>query len=349
MDQSKRGVEQKRSESPVDSESSISTSSSDPTLYDLGNYKEAQELGVKMTHKNLVPTYNAFGLSLDVEFHKFDRLPRELQNQIWLEALRTEARRTVVVYSGNTGGLLPSVKLISRVSKANKAAYTSAMEFFNFEIEVFACVRSLPDMIPERRRAMGILRLNLDHTTLLLEFPFPRTVRWVAGKAAEYYSGTRPKDDSESTAYWIARRRITAPLSPSQCALVKRIYEFSFRPDRGSPEEPRCCWDCEWLNHPGNALYVVGAWARYNRQPNNPFPNVWLARMFIVDDEDQTPAGVFMEYAGIDHDEWWAICYRTMLVTYLDPPVRRLGFDEFEADPNPNGSEHPPCFRPPTP
>lgn len=98
--------------------------------------------GVRITHKNVVPVYDVFRPLADSGFPSFSKLPGEIQNKIWLEALRSEAKRKVVVFDQKSGGLAPSVQLISSIYKANKTAHTLAMEFFNFNSEVFGTIRS---------------------------------------------------------------------------------------------------------------------------------------------------------------------------------------------------------------
>lgn len=48
-----------------------------------------------------------------------------------------EARRTMVIYDARTGGLFPSVRLVSSVARVNKCANTVATRFYDVKLDVF--------------------------------------------------------------------------------------------------------------------------------------------------------------------------------------------------------------------
>lgn len=189
-----------------------------------------------------------------------------------------------------------------------------------------ACVRTRPHFVAERGRAKGVLRLNFEYTTLLLghewDSPNDETCPFAFPNAPPHIPN-----------FCVFRRHITASLSPSECALVRRVYEFDESPDQNLRWEPECCWDCEWLYR--NPSYTAGAEASFTWDRNNPFSNVWLARLLIVKNI-YVKNRVFRWYADGDHEAWWRDDLRLKLVTCMQPPVRDLGHGEFEVDSDPD-------------
>ncbi|ETS86991.1 hypothetical protein PFICI_00819 [Pestalotiopsis fici W106-1] len=282
--------------------------------------------------------------SLPVQFPYFKEFPQEIQNSIWKQALIAEVKHTFVIHDSKTGGLLPSVKLISSISTVNKAARTIATEFYNVKLDVFACTREPPEMILQRRQAKGVLRLNLEYTALFLGRQPPWYVfrldldeiedigeEFEDGRDNQDYvkwSGTRPQGDSSiwhDKQLWITRSHITAPLDEPQRAQVKRIYQEESSPVDDCYWEPPCCWGCSWesANFP-----CEGA---YSSHKESQFPNVWLCRLFITDFEYQLDMLV-TDYAKVPIEELWELM-RGRFVTCDDFPVRRAG-DDFEPDPD---------------
>jgi hypothetical protein len=70
-------------------------------------------------------------------FSLFEKLPQELQNTIWKFSLVEEARHTIVLFDGETSGLVPSVQLISAISLVGRAPRTFALKFYTVEVPVF--------------------------------------------------------------------------------------------------------------------------------------------------------------------------------------------------------------------
>lgn len=69
-------------------------------------------------------------------FPQLGRLPQEIQNAIWKEALQTEAQK-IVLFDYETGGIYLSQDLVSSISEVNSAARTVAIEFYNVTLDVF--------------------------------------------------------------------------------------------------------------------------------------------------------------------------------------------------------------------
>lgn len=76
------------------------------------------------------------GALATTEFPQFSRLPQEIQNAIWKEALQTEAQK-IVLHDSDTGGIYLSQDLVSSISEVNSAARSIAIEFYNVELDVF--------------------------------------------------------------------------------------------------------------------------------------------------------------------------------------------------------------------
>lgn len=165
----------------------------------------------------------------------FSKLPREVEIMIWTEAMKEEARGTIVAYEPRNNGLFPSSRLASSVSRVNKCAYTIGTQFYNIELNVICMYPSpiiplaiadppisayttyFPDttIIPDQNK--GKLRLNLSYTTLVFGLDYDK-----------YH-----------------KTLLTEPLTWDQCWEVKRVYKIMPSP-KPAGFIPPCCWTCTW-------------------------------------------------------------------------------------------------------
>lgn len=190
-------------------------------------------------------------------------------------------------------------------------------------------------MIPEYlSNAKGVLRLNLDYTTLILGFD-PLWYNMIEPddeilcQAALYkWHGGGPPDARRKVAlkyklHHVSRTRLTACLTEGQCAQVKRIYELADTPFEVCGWEPPCCWGCSWDTEwcPAEASYARAQ-----------FPNVWLCRLLVMSDV-YDPDDFMDDYAELGADDLWENL-ALKLVTCDEPRVHRLG-DDFEVAPEP--------------
>ncbi|KAF3014765.1 hypothetical protein E8E14_010483 [Neopestalotiopsis sp. 37M] len=269
-------------------------------------------------------------------FSLFGKLPQELQNAIWKFSLIEEVRHTIVLFDGETSGLVPSVQLISAISLVGRAPRTFALKFYTVEVPVFDCDREPPDMKAERGRAKGLLRLNFDHTTLLLGYVPDVTLRILFrdGNRIEPrnlhnrdygYESTADTEGHLSYEDWfgnkaktaplrITRSRITAPLTTLQRAQVKRVYEEVDATTLIYDIRPYCCWNCSWKKKYGKDGPLSSPAVK-------AFPNIWLNRWLFI---NAIPALVTLlrEYALFHQRRLWGSVWRK-LVTCRDFPIRR--------------------------
>lgn len=186
---------------------------------------------------------------------------------------------------------------------------------------------------------MGVLRLNLDYTSLILYFR-PIWVNMNCTNGAVQYEaplgkwhGLAPPDPGRELElkyklYHVSRTRLTARLTRAQCAQVKRIYELDETPDGGIRREPRCCYGCVWGSihnvHPAEPYLVDASYDRAR------FPNVWLGWLLIT--RPGYHQGHLMDdYAELGPDDLWDVLIPKFM-TCDKPHVRHLGND-FEVDP----------------
>lgn len=123
-------------------------------------------------------------------FPQFGRLPQEIQNAIWKEALQAEAQK-IVLHDFETGGIYLSQDLVSSISQANSASNTIANEFYNVRLRVFGMLHILlgryysetnspipacdleydyESLTRPRRHKRGVVRLNLEYATMMVGF-----------------------------------------------------------------------------------------------------------------------------------------------------------------------------------
>ncbi|KAK6200858.1 hypothetical protein LQW54_009442 [Pestalotiopsis sp. IQ-011] len=272
-------------------------------------------------------------------FILFPQLPVEIQVIIWQFAMQAEAKRTVIVFDHRSGGLVPTAHLVSRILLVNKLANKVADEFYNLKLEVFKCSRRTPRLISKYGHAMGLIRLNLDYTSLILYFD-PIWVNMHCTNGAVQYEaplgkwhGLAPPDPGRKLElkyklYHGSRTRLTVRLTRAQCAQVKRIYELEEAPDGHRRREPPCCYGCVWGSihnvHPAEPYLVDASYDRAR------FPNVWLGRLLITR-PGYNQGHLMDDYAELGPDDLWDVLM-PKFVTCDKPHVRRLG-DDFEVDP----------------
>lgn len=243
----------------------------------------------------------------------FSKLPREVEIMIWTEAIKEEARGTIVAYEPRNNGLFPSRRLVSSVSRVNKCAYTIGTQFYNIELNVICMYPSpiLPfaitdppisayttcfpytTIIPDQKK--GKLRLNLNYTTLVFGL-----------------------DDYDK--YY--ETLLTEPLTRDQCWEVKRVYEIMMSP-KPAGFIPPCCWTCTWRKD-------VNGGAPYPQRLPCQFEDVQICRA-LIESQDLDQRTLSEHYSWLNSEDLWDKIKRNLVTCGDYLPVEEL-IEDYELD-----------------
>ncbi|KAI4597379.1 hypothetical protein KJ359_004485 [Pestalotiopsis sp. 9143b] len=268
-------------------------------------------------------------------FPQLGRLPQEIQNAIWKEALQTEAQK-IVLFDYETGGIYLSQDLVSSISEVNSAARTVAIEFYNVTLDVFACDLEYFTLSRPRRHQRGVVRLHLDYATFLVGFDTSDLLHeddwWNIGlpedsealqnklynasamTEAETYEifkehyhifANMGRPCQEDVPGYVTAVHVTGGLTESQRAQVRRtvqaIQVFTEDLPQATLGQPTCCWNCE----------------SSQREPNKDhkcygdFPNAGFCRILVVTTWENAVRGaytldqLFNDCANLTTAQWW--------------------------------------------